>query len=368
MHIDHNKYNINIFFLFLIDSGYGDLASWYLKHIIVKDLLTKETFYFICEKWLAVEKADGKISRIIPIATQVQKNKLSYAIRKQTEEKLLDTHLWLSILTRPVKSSFTRLDRTVCCFFLLYISMLANILYYDIDKTINNGGLVLGPFLLTPTQIGVGIMSNLIVFPPTFLLMQLFRKSKRKTNELKKIKKKTKNEFDEIKDQQSKDVRQKNKKNEETDKMSFALPWWFKIIAYILSFILIVFSIFFIIIQGIKFGDEKVQKWLTSFVVSILSSIFLTQPIKVSFLLNFILKFFKIILNYKKKIVLTVVFLTIICRKIDDKQDMELWKDDNEDDLNNAKINLSKSAFKDENQSENIYVNKNCNLLYVKHA
>ncbi len=120
------------------------MASWYLKNIIVKDIQTKEIFYFICEKWLAVEKDDGKITRILPIATEVQKTQLKYMVKKQAQEKLFDTHLWLSIFSRPVKSSFTRLDRTVCCFVLLYISMLANILYYGIDKSANSGGLTLG--------------------------------------------------------------------------------------------------------------------------------------------------------------------------------------------------------------------------------
>ena len=126
------------------DSGYSDLASWYLKYVIVKDIQTKEIFYFICEKWLAVEKDDGKIIRFFPISTQFQKTRLDYMLKKQVQEKLFDTHLWLSIFSRPVKSSFTRLDRTVCCFVILYISMLANILYYSIDLSSNDGGLVFG--------------------------------------------------------------------------------------------------------------------------------------------------------------------------------------------------------------------------------
>ncbi len=117
------------------DSGYSDLASWYLKYVIVKDIQTKEIFYFICEKWLAVEKDDGKIIRFFPISTQFQKTRLDYMLKKQVQEKLFDTHLWLSIFSRPVKSSFTRLDRTVCCFV---------ILYYSIDLSSNDGGLVFG--------------------------------------------------------------------------------------------------------------------------------------------------------------------------------------------------------------------------------
>jgi hypothetical protein len=64
----------------------------------------------------------------------------------------------------------------------------------------------------------------------------------------------------------------------------FMLPWWFKIVAYGLSFTVCGVSLFFIIAKGIQFGDEKVGKWLTSFVSSILSSFLITQPIQVSLL------------------------------------------------------------------------------------
>ena len=53
-------------------------------------------------------------------------------------------------------------------------------------------------------------------------------------------------------------------------------------------------SVFFIIVKGIEFGDEKVQKWLSAIIVSLVSSILLTQPIKViqHFLIIFVIVFF----------------------------------------------------------------------------
>ena len=58
-------------------------------------------------------------------------------------------------------------------------------------------------------------------------------------------------------------------------------PWWCLFIAYGLSLILAVVSIFFIIVRGIEFGDAKIQKWLTSLLSSFFSSIVLVQPLKV---------------------------------------------------------------------------------------
>ena len=58
-------------------------------------------------------------------------------------------------------------------------------------------------------------------------------------------------------------------------------PWWMKIVAYILSGLVVGVSIAFIIFKGITFGDEAAGRWLTSFLISILTSIFITQPIQV---------------------------------------------------------------------------------------
>ena len=82
-----------------------------------------------------------------------------------------------------------------------------------------------------------------------------------------------------------------NQKNKSKKELTF--PRWFKLIAYILSFMISSASIVFIIFQGITFGDEKVQKWLTSLLVSFLASIFLTQPIQVSFFAFMLVMIFK---------------------------------------------------------------------------
>ena len=41
---------------------------------------------------------------------------------------------------------------------------------------------------ITPEQIGIGVMTNLVVIPPSILLINLFRKSRPKTTKLQKFK------------------------------------------------------------------------------------------------------------------------------------------------------------------------------------
>jgi hypothetical protein len=43
----------------------------------------------------------------------------------------------------------------------------------------------------------------------------------------------------------------------------------------------------FVIIKGIEFGDEKCGKWLSSLLISFLSSVLITQPLQVNFQILF---------------------------------------------------------------------------------
>jgi polycystin 1L2 len=116
------------------NSGNGDEASWYLKHILVRDLQTRETFYFKCENWLAVEKGDGRLERDLFVTSdELSNRKLKYF--KNAENSLLNLHLWLSVFYKPVQSTFTRLDRVTCCFVFHYFAMAFSLLYYDSMQT-----------------------------------------------------------------------------------------------------------------------------------------------------------------------------------------------------------------------------------------
>jgi hypothetical protein len=251
----------------------GNQSSWYLKNIVVQDLQTRNKFLFICEQWLAVDKGDSQIERVLHLSQEQEQRDYKYLLEKQAKHKLSDEHLWFSIFARPVQSAFTRLDRVTCCFVLLSISMVMNIMYYDLDKSESNGGagLKIGPYLnITLQQISVGIITSIIVFLPSILLVGLFRRTKRRHTGIEKLRKILENP----------NVKQDNPT---VKKPSFKLqfPWWFKVFAYLFAFALAAVSLFFVIIKGIVLGNEKVTSWIISLVISFFSSLFLIQPLKV---------------------------------------------------------------------------------------
>ena len=46
----------------------GPSPSWYLRQIVVRHVRSNKKWFFICNRWLAVEKDDGLIERIIFVA------------------------------------------------------------------------------------------------------------------------------------------------------------------------------------------------------------------------------------------------------------------------------------------------------------
>ena len=124
------------------NSGKNEMASWFLKFIIIKDLQTGEKFYFLCQDWLAVEKSDGKIERELFVACNAQKSQIKYLMNKQAKHYMMENHMWFSVFYRPIQSSFTRLDRVTCCFVFHYLSMLLNIIYFGVISTSSNSSKV----------------------------------------------------------------------------------------------------------------------------------------------------------------------------------------------------------------------------------
>ena len=157
------------------DSGRGSSASWFLKYIIVRDLQTLERDHFICQQWLAVDKAEGavgslkaqghvsstacslsQIERFLPVASDVEKHQFRYVFAKKAYQNMSDGHLWFSIFSPTAVNHFTRVQRCTCCFVLFFTAMLLNILYYDQAAQTKNdktGGLRVGPLFISREQV-----------------------------------------------------------------------------------------------------------------------------------------------------------------------------------------------------------------------
>lgn len=154
----------------------GSSPSWYLNEVIIRDLKTGRVFVFMCNRWLAVEFDDGEVLRTLPSARKDYLRSFNHLFSDVTQKNITDSHLWVSVLTRPNKSNFTTAQRLSCCLALLYCTMLANAMFYQLDGesdpsiTFN-----LGPVSLSPREVYIGIISSLLIFPLNIAIVGLFR-------------------------------------------------------------------------------------------------------------------------------------------------------------------------------------------------
>ena len=144
------------------------------------DLQTGRKLTFFCNDWFAVEKGDGKINRILtPVGSQEMQT-FSYSLRSQGSRGFSDGHVWLSVVTKPPRSQFSRVQRATCCLCILFSAMLANALFYRTDKE-PDPTLQIGPLKFSWRQIMVGIESALIITPVNLMIMTFFKRSGEKT-------------------------------------------------------------------------------------------------------------------------------------------------------------------------------------------
>ncbi len=101
----------------------------------------------------------NKIERVLPVASEIEKGEFSYVLSKKAYHSMSDGHLWFSIFSRQPSNQFTRVQRCTCCFFLLFVSMFINIMYYDLSNQakINNStetaSLSFGPLFISSEQV-----------------------------------------------------------------------------------------------------------------------------------------------------------------------------------------------------------------------
>ena len=272
------------------NSGKGSKASWYLKHVIVHDLQTREKFYFLCEKWLAVEKDDGRLDRLLGVCGDKQKTELAYLTSRQVRNNINDRHLWLSILTRPAQSSFTRLNRLMCSAFIVYTSMMITMIFYQLYEPPKTSYVTAGPFYFSSAQLQVATFTNLLLIIPSLLLIELYRRSRRRVSRISRLKETIRTDVAKSNWYKTNQLRSLSEpKTEEKFNpfgpkpkyQRFRLPWWCKIVGYVIIGIFIITSIIVVLLLGIQFGNMRVQQWFTSFIISILAFMFLVYPIQV---------------------------------------------------------------------------------------
>ncbi|XP_068684192.1 polycystin-1-like protein 2 [Montipora foliosa] len=260
--------------------NWGHNPSWYVSQVVIKDLETEDKWYFICNRWLAVDKEDGEVEIDIPLASKSDLSSFKYKFSTRVTKSLGDGHIWLSVMTRPPQSPFTRAQRLSCCVCVLLCAMLAGAMFYQFGEK-DEETIKFGPLRFSLKQIVIGVQSAVVVVPLNLLVVAMFRNVK--------IAHKNQKQYRNGQEEPDNSVASSKKNMRPLG----CLPHFFVYIAWALCIIGSLTAGTFVVFYSVEWGKEIANQWLTSTLVSFLQDVAVIQPIKVvaiALLLALILK------------------------------------------------------------------------------
>ena len=266
--------------------------SWQLERIIVKDLQSFEHYNFETSCWLALNRGDGKIDRSFTCThgndDQVE---MSAKFNAQGSKTVNQDNMWISIFMRPIGSRFTRKERVTVAASFLYLSMMLSAAFYQFqDDTKLDADSYL--FILPIPSIYNAFFVIILAYPLNLVLSIIFKRSRpkefKRCRTLEAIEEQwidehiskgmhedDAEEISQVKTDVSKGTRPKVISNKK------CLPWWLRPIGWLIAIIVVAGSCFMVFSYGITWGEIKSIKWFSSFIVSFIVSILITQWIKV---------------------------------------------------------------------------------------
>ena len=224
----------------------GTSPSWFLEDIIIMDKQTQTSWTFANNEWLALERGDGRIERMLELS--VNDHTFKTNVLKRWLKGLTEKHIWVSVLAKPPRDPFSRVQRASCCLSILLSAMLANAMFYELTGK-SEQVIQVGPLKFSWRQVVIGVQSALVVAPINILIAFLFQKgSSRTTNQLPR---------------------------------RCCVHNLVVYIAWFLCFCTCVVSATFSIFYSLVWGKNLSQQWLSSMLISFAQDVAVNEPAKV---------------------------------------------------------------------------------------
>ena len=228
----------------------ADSPSWFLKEIVVEDVQTREKWHFISNRWIAVEKGDGEIEVELRAASADDMLEFKNVLHSRTQKAFGDSHLWVSLFTKPPQDQFTRCQRLSCCLSIIFFAMVTGAMFYRFGAKATDVFHV-GPLTMSWMEIKIGIQSGLVAVPVNILIVTIFKNIKQTEGQL---------------------------------SPTGCLPYFFIYIAWGLCLSAMLISALFTIFYSLSWGAEISNQWFVSMTFSVFEDVLLIQPIKVLFI------------------------------------------------------------------------------------
>ncbi|XP_075686667.1 polycystin-1 isoform X2 [Rhinoderma darwinii] len=158
--------------------------SWYVQHVIIKDLQRSKNYFFLVNDWLTVGQEDSgrRVEKEIFAASESELKRFSRIFMAELQRGISEKHVWLSMWDRPPRSRFTRVQRATCCALLIFLFLCANAVWYGVVGDNNHGDRAVSESVpLSVDSVAVGLVTSVLVYPIYLILLYLFRRARSKT-------------------------------------------------------------------------------------------------------------------------------------------------------------------------------------------
>ncbi|NXC32026.1 PKD1 protein, partial [Campylorhamphus procurvoides] len=163
----------------------GLSPSWYLQHVIVRDLQSSKSYFFLVNDWLSVESEenDGMVEKEVFAASETELRSFSRIFVAELQRGFFEKHVWLSLWDRPPRSRFTRVQRATCCSLLIFLFLCANAVWYGVVGNVHlSNGAVSNLIPVNVDTVAVGLVSSVVVYPLYLVILFLFRMARGKVS------------------------------------------------------------------------------------------------------------------------------------------------------------------------------------------
>ena len=239
----------------------GTSPAWFFHQVLITEPETQEKWYFLGNRWLSLEKGNGKISAEIKAAGYEEYLAFRNLFHFRGAKTLGEKHLWLSLFTKAPHSTFTRCQRLSCCLSILMATMVTNAMFYKQGLKPEDTFKV-GPIELSWTQIKIGLQSGLVAIPVNVLVVAIFRNIKPERSE------------DNI------------LQSDEDSNRTGCCPRFCVYIGWVLCIMTSLVSAAFVVFYSLMWGKEVANQWLASVMISFFQDVIVIQPVKVGLLVS----------------------------------------------------------------------------------
>ncbi|KFZ47369.1 Polycystic kidney disease and receptor for egg jelly-related protein, partial [Antrostomus carolinensis] len=148
----------------------GPSPSWFLSRAKAENMSTRKTWFFMCRKWLSLDKGDCSLERTFSVTNpKTPLPRIDYFFINLANS-LTEGHLWLSIFAHVLTGTFSRMQRLSSCLAILLLNLFVNIMFFNTDKNED-----FSIHLRYLRSITVGIECALITIPVEMLIIALFK-------------------------------------------------------------------------------------------------------------------------------------------------------------------------------------------------